>query len=238
MAALQGSLQAAPANTVAAVAAPEPDPNVAPEQTSDDEVVSAERPQTKRKRPRADGDTLSAGALEPPEAAPEDSIADQPARKLAKAIHPPRPASAQSCKEGQLPPSEHDDGVPAEAQPVPQEPESAGPAATGNLDVQEKSAVLGIKTPAERVAPKQAAAPNLADKLNPNNAAYDPGLAAHHRAMRAQTDPQYVHNKARRQISKLTKRMHLPQKSAFTAEEHGYLLDLQGELWRTVKLYS
>ena len=90
------------------------------------------------------------------------------------------------------------------------------------------AAVFDAKTSADRMALQEPPEPPLAQKLNPNNAAYDPVFAAEHRARRAE-DPHYLDSKLRKQQSKLLKRVHWVQKSAFTAEEHGYLLDLQGE---------
>ena len=91
------------------------------------------------------------------------------------------------------------------------------------------AAVFGAKNPADRMAVRGPPEPPLAQKLNPNNAAFDPVFAAEYRARRAQEDPHYLYSKVRKQQSKLLKRVHWVQKSAFTAEEHGYLLDLQGE---------
>ena len=90
------------------------------------------------------------------------------------------------------------------------------------------AAVFGPKTPADRVEVRGPPQLPLAQKLNPNNAAFDPVFAAEYRAKRAQ-DLHYLDSKVRKQQSKLLKRVHWVQKSAFTAEEHGYLLDLQGE---------
>ncbi len=105
-----------------------------------------------------------------------------------------------------------------------------GVAPNCNRNVQERmAAVLGIRTPAERVALKNAAAPALADLLNPNNAAFNPKFAAQHRAMRAQANPLYAQQKARKQVIKLIKKLHWDRASAFTMEEHGYLLDLHGD---------
>ncbi|KAL0032885.1 hypothetical protein WJX77_004910 [Trebouxia sp. C0004] len=102
-----------------------------------------------------------------------------------------------------------------------------GVAPNCNCNVQERmAAVLGIRTPAKHVALRDAAGPTLADLLNPNNAAYDPEFAAQHRAMRAQANPVYAHQKARKQVNKLIK--HWDKASAFTVEEHGYVLDLHG----------
>ena len=99
-----------------------------------------------------------------------------------------------------------------------------------NRNVQERMAAgLGIRTPAERVALRDAAGPILADLLNPNNAAFDPEIAAQHRAMRAQANPLYAQQKARKQVIKLIKKLHWDRASAFTIEEHGYLLDLHGD---------
>ncbi|KAL0039457.1 hypothetical protein WJX79_008968 [Trebouxia sp. C0005] len=96
-----------------------------------------------------------------------------------------------------------------------------------NDNVQERmAAVLGTRSPAERVALRNAAGPTLADLLNPNNVAYDPEFAARHRAMRAQADPLYAQQKARKQVTKLIKKLHWDKASAFTIEEHAYLLDL------------
>ena len=69
----------------------------------------------------------------------------------------------------------------------------------------------------------------MAQKLNPNNAAFDPVFAAKYRNRRAQEDPHYLHFQAQKRQLKLQGRLHWVQKSAFTAEEHGYLLDLGGE---------
>lgn len=115
---------------------------------------------------------------------------------------------------------------------VPQYPldkgEPYGLAANDSHHAQERTAaVSGVWIP-NLVSLGEAAGPNLADMLNPNNAAYDPNFAAQHRAMRAQTDPLYAEQKARKQVTKLIKRLHWKTKSAFTAEEHGYMLDLQG----------
>ncbi len=203
-------------------------------------MLSAERPQTRRKRPREDAAGPSTDNLPGSTAAAGNrSDADQPARKLAEANPQPRPASAQSYEEGQLPPEDDDEDVPVPARPhIPtqafQTPiptaEYAGAPAAVDRNVQERmAAVLGIKTPAESVALREAAEPNMADRLNPNNAAYDPQFAAHHRAMRAQTNPKYEQQKARKQMVKQIKRLHWPRNSHFTAEEHGYMLDLQGE---------
>lgn len=120
---------------------------------------------------------------------------------------------------------------------VPQYPIDKGEpyssAANGSHNAQERTAaVSGVWIPAELVNLGDAAGPNLADMLNPNNAAYDPNFAAQHRAMRAQTDPLYAEQKARKQVTKLIKRLHWKTKSAFTAEEHGYMLDLQGGVRR------
>ena len=90
------------------------------------------------------------------------------------------------------------------------------------------AAVFDAKTSADRMAKQEPPEPPLAQKLNPNNVAYDPVCAAEHRAKRAE-DPHYLDSKMRKQQSKLLKRVHWVQKSAFTAEEHGYLLDLEGE---------
>ena len=90
------------------------------------------------------------------------------------------------------------------------------------------AAVLGIKTPADRMAMQGPPEPPVAQKLNPNNAAFDPVFAAEYRTRRAQ-DPHYVHFQAQKRHLKLQGRLHWVQKSAFTAEEHGYLLDLGGE---------
>lgn len=94
----------------------------------------------------------------------------------------------------------------------------------------QKASAEGIAAwgPVEGTAVRGPAEPSLADRLNPNNAAYDPVFAAEHRARRAQ-EPRYQHMRVCRQDAKLLKRIHWTQKSAFTAEEHGYLLDLQGE---------
>jgi len=105
-----------------------------------------------------------------------------------------------------------------------------GVAPNCNRNVQERmAAVLGIRTPAEHVALRDAAGPTLPELLNPNNAAYDPEFAAQHRAMRAQANPLYVHQKARKQVIKLIKKLHWDKTSAFTVEEHGYMLDLHGD---------
>ncbi|DBA66882.1 TPA: hypothetical protein ACH3X2_002010 [Trebouxia sp. C0005] len=195
-------------------------------------------------------------------AAGDTAEADQPARKLAKAKHMPRPASAQSCESGQLCPSEHHEDLPAPAaaaesvpHPGPAPVQAALPALplgpaqhlsppqdteylthavdphgialNCNDNVQERmAAVLGTRSPAERVALRNAAGPTLADLLNPNNVAYDPEFAARHRAMRAQADPLYAQQKARKQVTKLIKKLHWDKASAFTIEEHAYLLDL------------
>ncbi len=237
--------------------------------SSDDEVLSAEQPQRGLKRSRADAVATTANAAG--SAAADDAAeADQPARKLAKAKHMPRPASAQSYESGQLSPSEYNQDLPAPAAapktvpdpgpaPVqaalpalplgpaqhpapPQDTEYAthavnphGVAPNRNRNVQERmAAVLGIRTPAERVALRDAAGPTLADLLNPNNAAYDPAFAAQHRAMRAQANPLYAQQKARKQVIKLIKKLHWDKASAFTIEEHGYLLDLHGDVSKLV----
>ena len=68
-----------------------------------------------------------------------------------------------------------------------------------------------------------------ADKFNPNNAAYDPEFAAQHSAWRAKNSRTYAHHKARKARTKLLKRGGWTQNSSLTAEEHAYLLDLQGD---------
>ena len=93
------------------------------------------------------------------------------------------------------------------------------------------AAVLGTKTPADRMAMRGPPEPPICQRLNPNNAAYDPVFAAEHRTRRAHKDPHYLYSKARKQQSKLLRRVHWVRKSAFTAEEHDYLLDLQGECY-------
>lgn len=90
------------------------------------------------------------------------------------------------------------------------------------------ASMLGSLTPDERMAMQAALGPPIADRLNPNNAAFDPVCAAKYRARRAE-DPLYVYLKECKQAQKLLKRVHWTQKSAFTAEEHGYLLDLKGD---------
>ena len=89
------------------------------------------------------------------------------------------------------------------------------------------ASLLGIKTPAERMAMRDVAEPALLNRLNPNNVAYDPAFAADYKARRAK-DPQYQYMKAFKSVSKLLKRVHWSQKSAFTADDHAYLIDLQG----------
>lgn len=69
----------------------------------------------------------------------------------------------------------------------------------------------------------------LSQQLNPNNEAYNPAFAELHRAKRMRTDAGYVHRVARKEKSKLLKRIYWSQKSTLTPEEHCYLLDLQGE---------
>ena len=91
------------------------------------------------------------------------------------------------------------------------------------------AALFAARTPADRMAVRGPPEPPLAEKLNPNNAAFDPVFTAENRARRAQEDPHYLYSKVRKQQFKLLKRVHWVQKSAFAAEEHGYLLDLQGE---------
>lgn len=232
--------------------------------SSDDEVLSAEQPQRGLKQSKAD--VMATAAKAAGSAAGDTAEADQPARKLAKAKHMPRPASAQSCESGQLCPSEHHEDLPAPAaaaesvpHPGPAPVQAALPALplgpaqhlsppqdteylthavdphgialNCNDNVQERmAAVLGTRSPAERVALRNAAGPTLADLLNPNNVAYDPEFAARHRAMRAQADPLYAQQKARKQVTKLIKKLHWDKASAFTIEEHAYLLDLHGDL--------
>lgn len=101
-------------------------------------------------------------------------------------------------------------------------------------DQERMAAVFGIRTPAERVALRNAAPATLADLLNPNNAAFNPEFAAQHRAMRAQANPLYAQQKARKQVIKLIKKLHWDRASAFTMEEHGYLLDLHGDFSKLV----
>ena len=69
----------------------------------------------------------------------------------------------------------------------------------------------------------------LAQRLNPNNAAFDAAFAEQHRAKRMRTDTGYAHSIARKEKKKLLKRVHWSQKSALSAKEHCYLVDLSGK---------
>lgn len=133
-------------------------------------------------------------------------------------------------EEEQLAPSQHNvDLLPPEnesQQNRPHEPlaQKARPDRRDML-----SAMLGIKTPADRMAMRGPPEPPVAQKLNPNNFAFDPVFAAEYRNRRAQEDPHYLHFQAQKRQLKLQGRLHWVQKSAFTAEEHGYLLVLGGQ---------
>ena len=78
-----------------------------------------------------------------------------------------------------------------------------------------------------QVKPTQNA--SLAQRLNPNNPAFDPVFAEKHRAKRLRTDATYAHTMARKEKKKLLKRVHWSQKSSLSPQEHCYLLDLQGK---------
>lgn len=191
-------------------------------------IPSAGQSQPKRMRLTREEHNLSGGLPHSPATAAARADGKQATQ------HANQAASAASSKStpqlGQLAPSEHDtEMLPAEhesQQNTLHEP-PVQKAYSNRRDM--LAALFGAKTPADRMAVRGPPERPLAQKLNPNNAAFDPIFAAEHRARRAQEDPRYLYSKERKQQSKLLKRVHWVQKSAFTAEEHGYLLDLQGE---------
>ncbi len=173
----------------------------------------------------------SAQPYESGQLSPSDCNQDLPTPAAApEAVPDPAPAPVQPPA---LPLGSAQHLAPPQVNEYPSHPHGVAPNCNRNRNVQERmAAVRGIKTPAERVALRNVAAPPLADLLNPNNAAFNPEFAAHHRAMRAQANPLYAQQKARKQVIKLIKKLHWDRASAFTMEEHGYLLDLHGDFPR------
>ena len=201
----------------------------APDQFSDYNALPAGQSQPYKRLRKEEGPSSGSAALSSPCAQDQAE-----ASKEAITAHlRPAAALAVSQESGQFSPSAQEtenlrladpgqqNGPPGQsALPI------AAPGQSHRRDLQ--AAVLAQNTSVEGTAVRGPAEPSLADRLNPNNAAFDPVFAAEHRARRAQ-EPRYQHLRACRQESKLLKRIHWTQKSAFTAEEHGYLLDLQGE---------
>lgn len=145
-----------------------------------------------------------------------------------KPVQPP-PNPDISDEEGQCSP--HMQHMPPSAADNVQDSHRNTSASTGQQILQASIHAKAGKLPGSL---KEPSAEWLSQQLNPNNEAYNPALAEQHRAKRLRSDPTYAHRVARKEKSKLLKRIHWSQKSTLTPAEHGYLIDLQGESYHAI----
>lgn len=140
------------------------------------------------------------------------------------------PTTELSDEEGQCSPHRHQASAAVNEPHVPllQAPYVSKDSAA-SLTQPYQQPLLHVRTanPQGQVKPTQNA--SLAQRLNPNNPAFDPVFAEKHRAKRLRTDATYAHSMARKEKKKLLKRVHWSQKSSLSPQEHCYLLDLQGK---------